>query len=73
MYRGHIQGNVVILETPTGLPDGTPVIIEPAPVRTGANDAEIRQRALKAVGKFQAGRRDLSARHDAYLSEAFGE
>lgn len=74
-YRGHIQGNVVILETPTDLPDGTLVIIEPAPVQAGCDDgdADIRRRALDAIGKFRAGRGDLSARHDAHLTEAFGE
>jgi hypothetical protein len=31
------------------------------------------QRALAASGKFASGTTDTSARHDHYLSEAFGE
>jgi predicted DNA-binding ribbon-helix-helix protein len=30
-----------------------------------------RARALAAVGRFRSGRRDVSRRHDDYLSEAF--
>lgn len=72
-YRGHIQGNVVILDTSTDLPDGAPVIVELVAVPAVPGDAAIRRRALDAVGKFRSGHRDLSAQHDAHLSEAFGE
>lgn len=28
-YRGHISSGVVVLDDPTDLPDGTPVVIQP--------------------------------------------
>jgi hypothetical protein len=34
--------------------------------------AERRRRALAAVGRFRSGRRDVSAKHDDHLGEAFG-
>jgi len=44
-------------------------------IRSGAGvvtDAEDRRnRALNAVGKFSSGKRDISKKHDRYLSEAF--
>ena len=44
-------------------------------IRSGAGvaaDAEDqRRRALNAVGKFSSGKRDISRKHDKYLSEAF--
>jgi hypothetical protein len=37
-----------------------------------AADAEDRRKsALKAVGKFSSGKRDISRKHDKYLPEAF--
>lgn len=36
-----------------------------------ANIRELRERALAAAGRFHSGRRDLAARHDDYLAEAF--
>ena len=33
--------------------------------------AEKRKRALKIVGKFRSGKRDVSRKHDAYLAEAW--
>jgi hypothetical protein len=30
-----------------------------------------RARALNAVGRFSSGKRDISRKHDAYLTEAF--
>lgn len=35
--------------------------------------ADRRQRALAAAGHFRSGNQDLSARHDDYLAEAYGE
>jgi len=32
---------------------------------------EKRQRAVEVLGKFKSGKRDVSKKHDAYLSEAF--
>jgi thiamine monophosphate synthase len=31
---------------------------------------ELRERALKAAGRFHSGRHDVSLRHDEYLAEA---
>jgi predicted Ser/Thr protein kinase len=33
---------------------------------------EKRSRALRIVGKFRSGKRNVSRRHDAYLAEAYG-
>lgn len=30
-------------------------------------------RALKAVGRFRSGKRDVSEQHDAHLAEAYGD
>lgn len=40
-------------------------------VRSGVPQDERRRRALQAVGRFGSGRRDVSARHDEYLEEAY--
>jgi hypothetical protein len=44
-------------------------------IRSGAGVAacaeDRRKRALNAVGKYSSGKRDISRRHDRYLSEAF--
>jgi hypothetical protein len=43
-------------------------------IRSGAGVADAedqRRRALNAVGKFSSGKRDISRKHDKYLSEAF--
>ena len=37
----------------------------------GADVENRRRRALSAVGKFSSGKRDISKKHDKYLSEAF--
>jgi len=34
---------------------------------------EKRRRALRIVGKFRSGKRDVPRRHKAYLPEAYGE
>jgi signal transduction protein with GAF and PtsI domain len=37
-------------------------------------DIEERQkRALEIVGKFRSGKRDVSKKHDAYLTETYGK
>jgi len=44
-------------------------------IRSGAGATVVaedrRRRALNAVGKFSSGKRDISRKHDKYLSEAF--
>lgn len=44
-------------------------------IRSGAgmaaSEEDRRRRALKAVGKFNSGKREISRKHDKYLSEAF--
>lgn len=46
-------------------------------IRSGAgvtvNAEDQRNRAMKAVGKFSSEKRDISRKHDKYLSEAFQE
>ena len=39
----------------------------------GQDRDEIVKRALRAVGRFSSGRKDISKRHDHYLAEAFRE
>jgi predicted Ser/Thr protein kinase len=44
-------------------------------IRSGAGtiSAERRKRALEIVGKFRSGKRDVSRKHDAYLTEAWSK
>ncbi len=39
----------------------------------GVDDQERRRRAIDAVGKFRSGQTDVSADHDRYLAEAYGQ
>ena len=40
--------------------------------RHGVRDAaELRRNAVAAAGRFRSGRRDVAARHDDHLAEAF--
>ena len=41
--------------------------------RSAVDTEERRKRALRIVGKFRSGKRDVSKRHDAYLTEAYEE
>jgi signal transduction protein with GAF and PtsI domain len=41
--------------------------------RSALDTEERRRRALGIAGKFRSGTRDVSKRHDAYLTEAYGE
>ena len=41
--------------------------------RSAMDTEERRRRALRIVGKFRSGKRDVSKRHDAYLTEAYEE
>jgi predicted Ser/Thr protein kinase len=41
--------------------------------RSAVDTEESRRRALRIVGKFRSGKRDVSKRHDAYLAEAYEE
>ena len=38
-----------------------------------ADTEERQRRALEIVGKFRSGKRDVSKKHDAYLTEAYGK
>lgn len=40
---------------------------------TGAGRTALKERALQAAGKFGSGRKDVSARHDSHLAEAYGK
>lgn len=35
--------------------------------------AERKERAVAAAGRFHSGKKDISAEHDDYLAEAYGE
>ncbi len=39
----------------------------------GTAPEERRKRALEVVGKFRSGKKDVSKRHDAYLTEAWSK
>jgi hypothetical protein len=49
--------------------EGVDVVLQSA--STGID--EKRRRALAAVGRFHSGQKDISARHDDYLTEAYSE
>ncbi len=40
---------------------------------TRADAEEMKKRALAVVGKYRSGKKDISRKHDAYLTEAFGK
>ncbi len=40
-------------------------------IRSGSASEEKRKRALEVVGKFRSGKKDISKKHDDYLSETF--
>ncbi len=40
---------------------------------TKADVEERQKRAIEIVGKFRSGKRDVSKKHDAYLTEAYGK
>lgn len=42
-------------------------------IRSGAGSIseERRERALKIIGKFRSGKKDVSRKHDGYLTEAW--
>jgi len=47
-----------------------------SPVAAGElaeNQKDLRQRALQLSGRFRSGLTDLSAEHDRYLADAFGD
>lgn len=39
----------------------------------GHGDEAVRRRAMQVSGRFKSGLKDLSADHDRYLQEAFGD
>ena len=39
----------------------------------GVDDQERRRRAIDAVGRFRSDQTDVSADHDRYLAEAYGQ
>lgn len=41
--------------------------------KTRTDAQEIKKRALEIVGKYHSGKRDISKKHDNYLTEAFGK
>ncbi len=40
---------------------------------TSADPEERLRRALEIAGKFRSGKRDISRKHDVYLSESYGK
>ena len=40
---------------------------------TKADMEERQKRALEIVGRFRSGKRDVSKKHDAYLTEVYGK
>lgn len=77
-FRGKVQGNVILLKEPTGLPDGTEVSIEPidATVQPEQPDelaprdvvaAPLPDLLRKFSGIVESGRADGSHNHDHYI------
>lgn len=61
VYKGHIKNGVAVLDDDVKLPEGTPVVIEPAPAASP-------NEALKSViGKGQNLPDDGSTQHDHYV------
>jgi hypothetical protein len=68
--HGHIENDRVVLDGPTGLPDGTPVIVTVAPAPTEPKDREIPtfyERLKPIIGIAKDLPPDASANIDHYL------
>lgn len=71
VLRGHVEGQTVVLEEPSGLPDGTPVQVEvlansePKPVTDASQTLYEQLRGI--IGLVSDLPSDLAENHDFYL------
>ena len=69
-YRGRLTNGVVILDSPTALPDGTAVRVEPA-TEPGSDDERallvLSEKLLGLVGTAKGLPHDMARNHDHYL------
>jgi hypothetical protein len=71
-YRGKIKNGVVVLEGPSGLPEGTevdvsPVVEAPEKVEETAEGKARLERLKPFIGMIKDAPSDLSVNHDHYL------
>jgi hypothetical protein len=72
VYRGHVKGGVVVLESPDVLPEGTEVRVE-ALVAEGdrplldENGQTLGEKLMKYAGKAVGLPEDAALNHDHYL------
>jgi len=62
-YRGHVENGVVVFDQPVGLPEGTPVNVEPATPRRRT----LAERLHRVIGAAKGLPSDLARNHDHYL------
>jgi hypothetical protein len=75
-YRGTVQNGVVVLESPTALPDGTSVTVQPVefddaqPAPAAPDDQSWGEVLRDFVGQAQDLPSDMAQNHDHYIHGA---
>jgi hypothetical protein len=72
VYRGHVRGGVIVLNSPTTLAEGIEVLVEVVPVENEGpllDDAgqTLGQKLMKFAGRAAGLPEDAALNHDKYL------
>jgi hypothetical protein len=72
VYRGHVKRGVVVFETGAGLPEGTEVLIQPAPPaeEPPAERRSLAEQFADVIGTVPDLPSDMAAQRDHYLHGA---
>ena len=72
VYRGHVKGGVVVLDSPSSLPEGVEVRVEVVPVESEGplldeQGQTLGQKLMKYAGRAVGLPEDAALNHDHYL------
>jgi hypothetical protein len=72
VYRGHVKGGVVVFDKGAGLPEGTEVLIQPAPPaeEPPAGRPTLAEQFADVIGTVPDLPPDMADQHDHYLHGA---
>jgi hypothetical protein len=72
VYRGQVKGGVVVFENGTVLPEGTEVLIQPAPSvkKSSTEGRTLAEQFADVIGTVPDLPADMAAQHDHYLHGA---
>ncbi|MGA2616100.1 MAG: hypothetical protein ABSF26_00740 [Thermoguttaceae bacterium] len=72
VYRGQVKGGVVVFEEGAQLPEGTEVLIQPAPPaeKSPAEGRTLAEQFADVIGTVPDLPPDMAAQHDHYLHGA---